>query len=166
MSDSTLNVKVEEIVITRIIDAPIELVWKAWTDPKQVTRWWGPKYYTSPSAKIDLRVGGRFVFSMLAPKDQGGLESFTTGIYKRIEPKRLLEFTQYLSDADGNPIDPGAIGMPADFPREILTVVTFTPKGKMTELSISEHGFTPGLMFIYAFAGMHQSLDKLVETLK
>ena len=61
--DTTQSVHKEDLVVTRIIDAPIELVWKAWTDPEHVMKWWGPKYYTSPSCKIDLREGGecRFV---------------------------------------------------------------------------------------------------------
>ena len=160
MSDTT-NVKKEEIVVTRIIDAPLELVWKAWTEPEHVMRWWGPKYYTSPSCKVDLRVGGRYTFAMQAPADQGGQVSYTSGIYQRIEPMSLLEFTQALSDAEGNPIDPQKAGMPPEFPREIRTVVTFKAKGDMTELVITEYGWTPSQMSVYSYAGMQQSIDKL-----
>ena len=49
------NLPKRDLVITRIIDAPLELVWKAWTDPQYVMRWWGPEFYTSPTCKIDLR---------------------------------------------------------------------------------------------------------------
>ena len=44
----------QEIVITRIFDAPRELVWKAWTDPDHLMRWWGPEGFTSPACKIDF----------------------------------------------------------------------------------------------------------------
>ena len=64
------DVKKEDLIVTRIIDAPVEQVWRAWTDPEYVKRWWGPKDYTSPSCKIDLRVGGKYLFSMRAPEDQ------------------------------------------------------------------------------------------------
>jgi predicted 3-demethylubiquinone-9 3-methyltransferase (glyoxalase superfamily)/uncharacterized protein YndB with AHSA1/START domain len=151
-------------VIRRIIDAPLALVWKAWTEPEHVVRWWGPKDYTSPSAKIDLRVGGKYIFCMRAPQEQGGQDSYTAGIYQRIVPLQLLEFTQGLSDEQGNPIDPQAAGMPPDFPKEIRTVVAFKAKGGMTELTITEYGWTPGVMSVFSLAGMHQSIDKLAES--
>src|SRR5512142_9900 len=134
----TMQENKEDLVVTRILDAPLELVWKAWTEPEQVRRWWGPKYYTSPSCQIDLRVGGKYVFAMQAPADQGGQVSYTSGVYERIVPMELLEFTQGLSDADGNRIDPQKAGMPADFPKEMHTLVTFKAKGSMTELTIRE----------------------------
>jgi uncharacterized protein YndB with AHSA1/START domain len=166
MTNPSKNIMTQDIVITRIIDAPLELVWKAWTEPEHVVRWWGPQYYTSPSAKIDLREGGKYIFAMRAPQEQGGQESFTAGVYKKIVPMQLLEFTQGLSDKDGNPIDPAQIGIPPDFPKEIHTLVRFTPKGQMTELTITESGWTPGQMMVYSYAGMHQSIDKLAESLK
>ncbi len=162
----TANVRKEDLVITRILNAPLELVWKAWTEPERVARWWGPKYYSSPSCKIDLRVGGKYVFTMRAPADQGGQDSYTAGIYKRIVPMELLEFTQGLSDQDGDPIDPASIGMPPDFPKEIRTVVAFKAMGQFTELTVTEYGWTPGQMYVYSLAGMHQSIDKLAESLK
>ena len=47
-----------EIVITRLFDAPRELAWEVWTKPEFIMQWWGPKNFTSPSCTIDLRVGG------------------------------------------------------------------------------------------------------------
>ncbi len=160
MADTTAARK-EDLVVTRILDAPLELVWKAWTEPEQVRRWWGPKYYTSPSCKLDLRVGGKYIFAMQAPADQGGQVSYTSGVYQRIVPMELLEFTQGLSDADGNRIDPQQAGMPADFPKEMHTVVTFKAKGSMTEITIHEEGWTAGQMYVYALAGTQQQIDKL-----
>ena len=160
MADKT-EVKKEELVVTRIIDAPVDIVWKAWTEPEHVMHWWGPKDYTSPSAKIDLRVGGKYVFAMQAPQEQGGQVSYTGGVYQRIVPMQLLEFTQGLSDADGNAIDPAQIGMPADFPKELHTVVAFRARGDMTELTITQTGWVPSQMFVYALAGTQQQTDKL-----
>jgi uncharacterized protein YndB with AHSA1/START domain len=155
----------EDLVVTRIIDAPLELVWKAWTDPQHVVRWWGPKHYTSPSAKIDLREGGRYVFCMRAPADQGGQDSYTSGVYKKIVPMQFLEFTQGLSDKDGNPIDPAQLGMPPDFPAEIRTTISFQAKGNMTELTITEFDWPVSQMYVYSYAGMQQSIDKLAADL-
>jgi uncharacterized protein YndB with AHSA1/START domain len=50
--------KGSELVITRVFDAPRELVWNAWTEPERVKRWWGPEGFTAPFCRIDLRVGG------------------------------------------------------------------------------------------------------------
>jgi len=166
MTGAVGNQQKEDIIITRILDAPIELVWKAWTDPEHVKRWWGPKYYTSPSCKIDLREGGKYIFAMRAPKEQGGQDSYTAGVYTKIVPMERLEFTQGLADKDGNRIDPAQAGMPPDFPKEIRTVITFKAKGEMTELIITEYSWTPGQMMVYSYAGMHQSIDKLAESLK
>lgn len=165
MTDSAVNSRKEDLVITRIIDAPIELVWKAWTDPKHVTRWWGPKYYTSPNCKIDLREGGKYVFCMRAPKEQGGQDSYTAGVYKKIVPMERLEFTQCLADKDGNPIDPAQVGMPPDFPKEIRTQVLFRAKGGMTEIVITEYDWPVSQMSVYSYAGMQQSIDKLAVSL-
>ena len=165
MTETANKVKKEDLVVTRIVDAPLEMVWKAWTDPEQVKRWWGPKNYISPTCEIDLRVGGRYIFCMRAPEEQGGQDSYTSGVYSRIVPMECLEFTQSLSDRDGNRIDPITIGMPTDFPREIRTVVVFKAKGSMTELTITEYDWPVSQMYVYSLAGLHQSIDKLAESL-
>ena len=168
MSDNTTqNGMKEDLVVTRIIDAPIELVWKAWTDPEHVMKWWGPKYYTSPSCKIDLREGGKYVFCMRAPQEQGGQDSYTAGVFKKIVPMELLEFTQGMSDKDGNPVDPTQVGMPPDFPKAVRTVVTFKRfRGDMTELTVTEYAWPASQMMVYSLAGLHQTIDKLIESLK
>jgi uncharacterized protein YndB with AHSA1/START domain len=165
-NSSTPNSPTHDLVIKRIIDAPVELVWRLWTEPEHVMRWWGPQFYTSPSCEIDLRVGGRFVFCMRAPAEQGGADSFTSGMYQRIIPFDTLEFTQYLSDASGEPLDPEAAGMPPGFPTTQLHTVTFRPRRDMTELTIIEHAWPISPMIVYALAGMHQSIDKLCDLLE
>ncbi len=157
----------EDLIVKRILDAPVELVWKSWTVPELVMKWWGPKYYTSPSCKIDLREGGQYIFCMRAPKSQGGQDSYVSGIYKKIVPMERLEFTQGLSDKNGNRIDPASVGMPPDFPKEFLTTIMFKKiKHDMTELIITEYGWTPGHMYVYSLAGMQQCIDKLAERLE
>jgi uncharacterized protein YndB with AHSA1/START domain len=159
------RVKTESFVIRRIIDAPIERVWRAWTEPELLRRWWGPQYYTSPSCELDLRVGGRLLLCMRAPAEQGGQDSYTTGRFTRIVPKELLEFTQSPADKDGAPLDPAAAGLPADFPEETLTTVSFERKGELTKLRLTVSGMSPGQLFVFAFAGWHQSLDKFEDSL-
>lgn len=165
MTDTTKHIVKEDLVVKRIIDAPLELVWKAWTEPEHVMKWWGPRHYASPSAKIDLREGGKYIFAMRAPEDQGGQETYTAGIYKKIVPMEYLEFTQGLSDKDGNPIDPAQIGMPPDFPSEIRTSIVFKPRGELTELIITEYDWPVSQMYVYSLAGLHQTIDKLEAAL-
>ncbi|RJE90819.1 SRPBCC domain-containing protein [Paenibacillus sp. 1011MAR3C5] len=155
----------QDIVITREYDYPVELVWKAWTDPTLVMKWWGPTNYTSPRCEIDFREGGKYVFCMRAPDAQGGMESYSAGVYKKIVPMERLEFSSYLSDRDGSAIDPVEAGVPSDFPRNIEFVIEFIAKGERTELKITEYGWTAGEMLKYAIMGMNQSLDKLAANL-
>lgn len=155
----------QDIVIIREYDYPVELVWKAWTDPTLVMKWWGPTYYTSPRCEIDFREGGKYVFCMRAPDSHGGMESYSAGVYKKIVLLQRLEFNQYLSDREGNAIDPVQAGVPADFPANVEFVIEFITKGDKTELKITEYGWTVGEMMKYAIMGMEQSLDKLAATL-
>lgn len=159
-------VEKQDVVITRVFDAPVETVWKAWTDPEFVKRWWGPTGFTSHSCRIDFRIGGKYVFHMRAPKDfQGGQDFYTAGVYKKIVPLQLIEFTQGLSDKDGNPIDPAAMGMPPDFPKEIPSSLVFRRVGSKTELTVTEYGWTAGQMRDMSESGMSECLDKLAAAL-
>jgi len=165
MDETAQNVMKEDLVVRRIIDVPLELAWRAWTDPEYVMRWWGPKGYTSPSSEIDLRVGGKYIFGMRAPQEQGGQDMYTAGVYRQIVPMERLEFTQCLADQEGNILDPAQMGLPPDFPKEMRTEIVFKAKGELTELTITEYDWTVGQMYVYSFAGLHQSIDKLEDSL-
>ena len=166
MTDMPGSVYKQDLVVKRIIDAPLELVWKAWTEPEHVRRWWGPKDYISPACAIDLREGGKYLFCMRAPREQGGQDFYTAGVYTKIVPLALLEFTQVLSDKDGHPVDPAKVGMPPDFPKEVRTAVVFKPRRDMTELIITEYDWPMSQMYVFSLAGMHQSMDKLADSLE
>src|SRR5437773_7933520 len=81
MESQTRNEK--ELRIVRVFDAPRERVWKAWTDPDRVKSWWGPRSFTAPFAKIDLRVGGKYLYCMRSPD---GKDYWSTGVYREIVP--------------------------------------------------------------------------------
>ena len=160
------NAVKQDLVVTRLIDAPVELVWKAWSEPEHVMRWWGPKDYTSPSCQIDFREGGKYLFCMRAPEYQGGMDYYSGGVYTKIVPMQLLEFTQWLADEKGNRIKPAEVGMPEDFPDEVRTVIIFKDVGSKTEIIITEYDWTVGQMAEYSRLGLEQTLDKLVDSLK
>jgi uncharacterized protein YndB with AHSA1/START domain len=102
---------------------------------------------------------------MRAPKEQGGQDYYSTGVYNKIVPMERLEFTQSLADKDGNIMDPAQVGMPPDFPKEIKFVIEFKAQGDQTELTITEYDWTMGQMSKYAVMGMNQSLDKLAASI-
>jgi len=153
----------KQIEVTRTFDAPVEIVWKVWTDPELVKRWWGPKHFTSPMAKIDFRQGGKSLVSMKAPKEMGGQEFFSLWLYVKIIPLKTIEFIQSLADKDGNKTDPTKVGMPSDFPIDIRTVVTFKALGKSkTEMTVTEYAEF-GTISNFAQIGLEQSMEKMVS---
>jgi uncharacterized protein YndB with AHSA1/START domain len=80
-----------EYTSTRVLDAPRELVWTAWTEPEQLARWWGPKGMTTPRDKIDvdLRPGGVFRLTMVS--EQGGAEFPSDMRFREVvEPERIV----------------------------------------------------------------------------
>ena len=165
MTTDAAATKTKDLVITRVFDAPVELVWQAWTDPRHVMRWWGPEHFTSPSAQIDFREGGTALVAMRAPAEYGGGDNYSLWTYHKIVPMRRIEFVQTLVDKDGARLDPTTLGLPADFPQDQRTVLVFKPLGDKTEFTITQYGLPISRMGEMAELGMNQSLDKLAATL-
>ena len=154
--------KESALVIERVFDAPRELVWKAWTDPEHVMRWWGPKGYTSPAAQIDFRVGGKYLWAMRSPEGQ---DVWSTGVYREIVPLKRMVVTNSFADENGNVVPASHYGMPADLPLEMVATVTFEDLGGKTRLTLRHEGFPAGEMSEMAGAGWNESFDKLAESL-
>ena len=123
----------EELVITRVFDAPRDLVFKAWTEPEQLMRWWGPNGFTTPSVTVDLRVGGVFHYCMRSPDGQ---DFWGIGVYREIVPPERIVYMDSFADAHGNAVPPSHYGMSADHPAEMLMTVTFVEKEAKTELTL------------------------------
>ena len=79
-----------ELILTRLIDAPREKLFRAWTDPVLMTKWFAPAPWTTPRAETDLRVGGSSTIVMAGPDGQ---EFPNTGVYLEIVPNEKLVFT-------------------------------------------------------------------------
>lgn len=82
-----------DLVISRVIDAPAILVWRAWTRPEHIVRWFTPPPWTTPECRIDLRPGGHFCTVMRGPD---GAEHASCGVYLEVEAPRRLVFTDAL----------------------------------------------------------------------
>jgi uncharacterized protein YndB with AHSA1/START domain len=122
-----------ELVITRVLDAPRSLVFKSWTEPERLMRWWAPKGFTTPFCKIDLRVGGVFHYCMRSPE---GRDIWGRGVYREITPPALLVYTDAFADADGNPVPPAHYGMSSGHPADTLVTVTFAEHDGKTTLTL------------------------------
>jgi len=165
-NSSPMNTR--DLVVTRVFAAPVDLVWKAWTEPAYVMRWWGPDHFTSPSVKMDFREGGTSLVCMRAPEDFGGKDMYSTWVHQKIVPMEQIEFIQNLVDKDGNLIDPAEIGMPPEFPRDTRTVVTFKDLGNgKTEMTVTEYNMPTADTELgkNAELGLNQSLDKMAVSL-
>ncbi len=163
MSDKTPNsTQKRDLVVTRVFAAPIELVWKAWTDPEHVMRWWGPDGFTSPVAKIDFREGGRSLVCMRSPEGQ---DLYNTWTYRKIVPMQQIEFILNFADKDGKRVAPVTMGLPPDIPQDVRHVVTFKAMGdNKTEMTVTEFGYTSDQTFDLSKAGLEQCLDKMAAS--
>jgi uncharacterized protein YndB with AHSA1/START domain/predicted enzyme related to lactoylglutathione lyase len=147
----TEAVSAHEITITRVYAAPRELVWRSWTEPEQLARWWGPRGWSTPASGVtlDVRPGG--VFRVTSVSDDDGTEMTTEAVFREVvEPERLA-----VEEAAE-----GAWHEGAD------TVVMFTDLGDgRTELLVRSTIHTTDDMGRRAEAGLHSSLDRLAELL-
>ncbi len=163
MESETKHSGTDELRITRVFDAPREHVWKAWTDPETVKRWWGPKDFTAPFSTIDLRPGGKYLNCMRSPE---GKDYWSTGVYREVvEPERII-CTDSFADEHGNVVPATHYGMSADFPLEMLIRATFEEYEGKTRLTLTHTGFPPGEDAEMAREGWNQSFDKLDALLR
>ncbi len=158
-----VDVNKDVLSITRVFDAPRESVWKAWTDPELMKKWWGPKEFTSPFARIDLRIGEKYLFCMRSPE---GKDYWSTGKFLEIVKPERLAFTDSFSDEHGNIVSASYYGMTDDFPLELKVIVTFSEYEGGTRMSLQHFGMPSGKIHDEASEGWNGSFDKLAELVK
>src|SRR3954467_2802437 len=139
-----------EVTITRVFDAPRELVFSMWTNAKHLAAWWGPHGFTNPKCEADPRPGGKLLIHMRAP--DGNLHPMG-GVYDEVTPYSRIVFRSFVDLPDGT----RAI--------ESTNTVTFVEAGKKTRLILHARaaGFTdmPRHMLAGMEAGWATSLDTL-----
>lgn len=153
------------LVITRIINAPIEKVWTAWTDPEHVKTWWGPKGFTAPVIQIDLREGGKYLFSMRSPEGQ---DFWSVGTFLEIDPPHRIVMTDSFADENGNIVNPSYYNMSADFPLKTTFSVIFEADGQATRLTLKYDDLSAinDTDLRDMKAGWEESLDKFAGQLE
>jgi uncharacterized protein YndB with AHSA1/START domain len=164
-SDTTTDTR--NVVVTRVFQAPVERVWRAWSEPQYIMQWWGPKGFTTPLARMDFREGGTSLVCMRAPKEFGGQDMYTTWSYRKIEPHKLIEFILNFADKDGTKLDPAKIGLPAGVPEDVRHVITFQTAGdNQTQMTVTEYGYTSDQAHDLSKAGLEECLDKMAIALQ
>ena len=141
-----------EVTITRVFDAPRELVWKAWTEPEQFANWFGTPPYTTPASTVslDVRPGGRWAATMVHETD--GTELPFRGEYREVvEPERLVLTFEDPADESNDLV-------------EVLTV-TFTDLGGKTELVAHQAGNMPDEEYKALVDGYGRFFDQLEQNL-
>lgn len=147
------------VVITRIFQAPVEWVWKAWTDPEIIEQWWGPAGYMSKYACMEFREGGKFFLDMEAAD---GSVIWNTGVYEEIIPYKKIVCTDSYADKDGNIIGGNDVGMLGGWPRKLYITIEFEEiEAQQTKMVISHEG-VPREGRDKCIDGWNQSLDKFM----
>ena len=162
MTKSAVN-ETERMVVTRVFDAPRELVWKAWTDPQYVMQWWGPKGFTAPVCKIDFRVGGKFLCCMKSPDGQ---EGWTAGEYHEIVPHEKIVYSMYFADSNGNEVDPAQYGIEHEAIDDARDMVIFEDFGNgQTKLTMIGNETMEDAKNSGQLEGWNQLLDKVAAVI-
>jgi uncharacterized protein YndB with AHSA1/START domain len=140
----------QEITITRVYDAPRELVWRAWTEPEELVRWWGPPGWSTALDTVTMEVRPGGAFRLTSVSDEGE-EMPVAGTYREVvERERLV-----LEEPGENSWHEGSV-----------SVVTFSDLGDgRTEMSLRATVRTTGEMRQNAERGMRATLDRLGEHL-
>jgi uncharacterized protein YndB with AHSA1/START domain len=117
-------------VIARLLDAPRDKVWRAWTEVEHLRQWWGPKGFAVTHCTVDLRPGGLMHYCLRMPD---GNEMWGKFVYREIvKPERLVWINSFSDKNGGTTVHP----MSADWPREMLTKVTFEEQGRKTKVTV------------------------------
>ena len=154
-----------DVVVTRMFEASLGRVWRAWLEPEMVKGWWGPKGFTCTLAKMDFREGGTSLVCMRAPREFGGQDLYNTWTYERIEPMRRFVYVLRFTDKEGRPTDPALLGLPPGVPKEVRNENTFRAKGPSTELTIVESTYPNEVTAAFSKLGLEQCLDKMARLL-
>lgn len=128
-----------DVVLSRTFNAPRALVYKAWTDPKHLAQWWGPKVFTNPVCEVDLHVGGAFRIVMRGPD---GVDYPLNGVYREIIPDERLVCVIDLEEHPGDwheRLKKNVGPATSDPTKEMLWTVTFAEQNGVTKLTVRTH---------------------------
>lgn len=134
------QVRMKDVAITWIYDAPVDRVWNAWTDVNMLKEFWGPSRCRFIEFKLDFRIGGKYLYCTEFPD---GRRVWVTGTYRRIVPDKELVYTDSFSDAKGNivPATEIGFGFGSEIPLERVVSINFEPFQDGTRIRLLMTGF-------------------------
>jgi uncharacterized protein YndB with AHSA1/START domain len=147
---------------TRVFAAPRDLVFRSWTEPERLKRWWGPKGFTTPFCALDLREGGIFLYCMRSPE---GRDFWGRGVFREIVVPERLVLAMSFADAEGNVVPATYYGIGPDWPLQTLMTVTFEELAGATRVAVRDEGIPPGPDGDGTRQGWVEMLDDLAEYL-
>ena len=130
----------KDVQIERTFNAPIDLIWRMWTEAEHFANWYGPLDAKIPTADMDVRVGGRRHVAMEMDTPNGPMRMFFVGEYLAVDPKTHLVYTERMADADGNTMTAEQLGMPVGTPVQTSIVVDLEDLGLRTKMTVSHIG--------------------------
>lgn len=152
-----------QVVITRILNAPRDLVFKAFTDPKHLVRWYAPVGCTLEIVSFDASEGGSFHTCIHSTQHH---DCWCKGIFLEvIEPERLV-YTMAVADAQGNLLSPADAGMDPEWPAETVVTITFEEYDGSTKVTLHQTALESVAKRTGAYPSWLQMLDNLEEELK
>jgi uncharacterized protein YndB with AHSA1/START domain len=158
-----------DFFISRIFDAPRELVWRAWTEPGRLARWWGPRDFTNEECRVDLRPQGAYRIVMCAPD---GTRYPLKGVFREVVPPERLVMTMDVSEHPPEWFDAVLPGRDRSRPAtiEILQTARFEDHERGTKLTIRSRFASAQIRDAMTQVGMSegwgQSLERLAAALQ
>ena len=120
---------IKEVVLERTYNAPLEIVWQAWTKPDMIKQWWGPDHVIIPECEVDLRVGGKIYIVMEAGEAMGpykGTKWPMLGAFTIVEPHEKFEYA----------VKAWTEGQAEETTIDQTTEVTFAEEGGKTKIVV------------------------------
>ncbi|MCF7804528.1 MAG: SRPBCC domain-containing protein [Candidatus Marinimicrobia bacterium] len=160
MSNDKLQVETKgrELVLSRVFDAPKDLLFQMWSSCEHLSRWWGPKEWPMDECTMDFRVGGEWLYCLRGPNE--GDESWGKAIYQEIDTPDKLVYKDYFTDSDG--------AVNNEMPEMRITVEFIAENGqtRMIETTLFDSPETrESVVEMGVVEGMNSSLDRLEERL-
>ncbi len=154
----------QDFVVSRVLDAPRDVVWNAWTEPERLAAWWGPKGCKLRVVKVDLRPGGVFHYAMTY---QPGHEMWGRFVYREVAaPERLVYVSSFSDEAAGLTRAP----FKDSFPLQILNTLTLAEENGKTTLTLRGHPLNATAeeraTFIDMFPSMQQGFGGTFDQLE
>ena len=150
------------VVISRVFDAPRELVFEAWTTPEYLLRWFAPHGCSFHIERIDVRPGGGFHSCIR----DGVFECWCVAAYQEIVRPERLVYTLAIADEQGNKVAPAAVGHDERWPQETLLTVTFEDLDGKTRLTLRQNVSEALARQTGAYPSWLEMLDRLDELLR